>query len=1096
MCRAINTLITGLNDVGQGFWDHASSVFVQASVLIVLLLILDFMLRKRIRAVFRYCMWMLLFVKLVLPTSFTLPTGIGYWLGDLVPTELSIAESGPQMEEVGPTILDVAPGYFLIETAAVNETATSGFKLESVSWRGLAFLGWLGGMLVLLALLIRRFYFVRGLIANSRPAGEKLLETLAECRRRIGVRSNVELRLTSNKLSPAVCGLVKPTILMPASIAEKLSREKLKAVLIHELAHIKRGDGWVNLLQTVLQIAYFYNPPIWLANAMIRRIREQAVDEMVLVTLRPETGSYSNMLIDIAEMAFWRPNLSLRLISVVESKKALERRINHMLTRPIPKSSKLGICGLIAIVVIGATLLPMGSNSMADAANSEAKTIVPGVRVGDYTFDMTRDDVLRKLGEPKVIFYGDQRYTLDNLPKRYFMHYGDVSFGMTGDSVTGITALSPSYKFANGLAVGDSEQKLKRLFGTDFQIREFERKDFLSYEGQGLMFEINKQDRTIMEINVSPIDSPGSHRPATDIVSRIIVPGIRVGDYTFNMRKADVLEALGKPEVIFYGGNEYSLDNLPSHYYMSFGDISFRIHNDSVEEITVASPSYQLTNGLRVGDSEQKIKKAFGDDFQIREFESKDFLSYKDEGLMFEIHKQTRAVMEINVLPLPGSESYEKADIPATSYINEKGRLVDKIDYPFVNDPKVVGGWKTVDFVRDIGQFNPSQKNWRGRLWLNNLVFEEGGGMSRSGQTWTKGLVLDDDTASKYIIKDMDGSAYMFYEWKSGDYTIRYMKPFYYVLKKVSVESLKYEPKYGKKADIPATSHINEEGRIVDKIDYPFVNDPQLIGTWESVDFVREIEEFKPDEKNWKSGELYLKGLIFRANGKTFKPWWTWTKGLVFHSGDKTASKYLIKEIDGSVYMFYEWKSGDYTIRYMKPAYYVLKKVSSKTSGLLDKVWTSEQEDDEDDTRGDDKAHIPATSYIDEQGHIVDKIDWPFVNDPQVIGTWKSVDYVDEVDQFKVGQKRWKGRGGELFLNEMMFERNGRLTCKNDKVPNGYSRAWTRGLVISDNRTKTASKYTIKEMDGSAYLFYEWKSGDYTFRHSKPTYYVLKKVSS
>ena len=81
-------------------------------------------------------------------------------------------------------------------------------------------------------------------------------------------------------------------------------------------------------------------------------------------------------------------------------------------------------------------------------------------------------------------------------------------------------------------------------------------------------------------------------------------------------------------------------------------------------------------------------------------------------------------------------------------------------------------------------------------------------------------------------------------------------------------------------------------------------------------------------------------------------------------------------------------------------------------------------------------------------------------------------------------------------MNEMMFARNGRLTCKNDKVPNGYSRTWTKGLVISDNRTKTASKYTIKEMDGSAYLFYEWKSGDYTFRHSKPTYYVLKKVSS
>ena len=231
--------------------------------------------------------------------------------------------------------------------------------------------------------------------------------------------------------------------------------------------------------------------------------------------------------------------------------------------------------------------------------------------------------------------------------------------------------------------------------------------------------------------------------------------------------------------------------------------------------------------------------------------------------------------------------------------------------------------------------------------------------MPRGSHKWTKGLVLDDDTASKYIIREIDGSSYMFYEWKSGDYTIRYMKPSYYVLKKVSAESLKYEPPYGKKADIPPTSTINEEGRIVDKIDYPFVNDPQLIGTWNSVDFVGEMAEFKADQKRWK-GDLYLKGLIFKPNGKTFKPWWTWTKGLVFHSGDKTASKYTIKDIEGSTYMFYEWKSGDYTIRYRKPSYYVFKKVSSETSGPLDKVWISKQEDDEDDENEEFTRRLPA----------------------------------------------------------------------------------------------------------------------------------------
>jgi len=114
------------------------------------------------------------------------------------------------------------------------------------------------------------------------------------------------------------------------------------------------------------------------------------------------------------------------------------------------------------------------------------------------------------------------------------------------------------------------------------------------------------------------------------------------------------------------------------------------------------------------------------------------------------------------------------------------------------------------------------------------------------------------------------------------------------------------------------------ERRIVDKIDYPFVNDPEVIGTWESVDFVGEIDDFHVDQAT-RGGGLYLKKMVFFDEGKTGGPW-IWTKGLIIHTCDITASKYDIKEIDGEKYMFFEWKSGDYTIRGMKPSYYVLKK--------------------------------------------------------------------------------------------------------------------------------------------------------------------------
>jgi hypothetical protein len=64
----------------------------------------------------------------------------------------------------------------------------------------------------------------------------------------------------------------------------------------------------------------------------------------------------------------------------------------------------------------------------------------------------------------------------------------------------------------------------------------------------------------------------------------------------------------------------------------------------------VHSPLYKFTNGLGVGDSEQEIKQAFGDDFNLEDAGGiKDFLAYEDKGLMFEIHKENRTVMEINV---------------------------------------------------------------------------------------------------------------------------------------------------------------------------------------------------------------------------------------------------------------------------------------------------------------------------------------------------------------------------------------------------------------------------------------------------------------
>jgi len=372
MNHTINSLLAALNSIGEAFCEHAAGVFVQSALLVVVLFVVDLLLRKRVRAVFRYCVWLLVLVKLVLPPTLSLPTGVGYWAGDHLPSALNVSSrpfDAPGLERSGASgerfhgrpSDDLAKGNPLV--AATNTPVTA------LTWQAILFALWLVGVLTFLALLFQRARFVRALIAASNPAKEKFAELLEECRRQIGVRSKTTLRISDTIPSPAVCGFFRPTIVIPAALVDKLSPEGLRAILIHELAHIKRGDLWVNSIQTFLQIVYFYNPFVWFANSVIRKVCEEAVDESVLVTLGGRAQDYSNTLIDIGEMVFWKADLGLRLIGVAESRKALQWRIRHMLNRPIPKSSKLSVLGTAALIVVAATLLPMARAEKSSRAN-------------------------------------------------------------------------------------------------------------------------------------------------------------------------------------------------------------------------------------------------------------------------------------------------------------------------------------------------------------------------------------------------------------------------------------------------------------------------------------------------------------------------------------------------------------------------------------------------------------------------------------------------------------------------------------------------------------------------------------------------------
>lgn len=372
----MNALIQMAGQWGNRFIEHASLMMIQAGVLISVLFVLDRLLSRRVRASVRYGIWMLVLVKLVLSPHFSLPVGVGNWIH----WQAAVGENGPSQVngetsttvQGTPALSASVPSASSIEmlqkqgrlTPAATERPPVALAEEAgirLTWQGTALIVWLLGMATLSLGLVLRALCVRRIIRSSEHPDDRLLLILADALKDMNIRIRIDLRLTQGVPSPAVCRLWRPVILLPEVLVDRLPEDNLRAVLIHELCHIKRADPWVNWAQTLVQVFYFYNPLVWLANTCIRRVREQAVDEGVLVCLKGRLHCYSHTLIDIAEMVTLKPKLSMGLVGVAESKTQLNERINLMLNKPIPKHAHLGLFGLALIIALGTLLLPMAA---------------------------------------------------------------------------------------------------------------------------------------------------------------------------------------------------------------------------------------------------------------------------------------------------------------------------------------------------------------------------------------------------------------------------------------------------------------------------------------------------------------------------------------------------------------------------------------------------------------------------------------------------------------------------------------------------------------------------------------------------------------
>ncbi len=105
---------------------------------------------------------------------------------------------------------------------------------------------------------------------------------VAKWQARFNISRPVKLFLSARITVPVMMGALKPVILLPVATINHLSAEQVEAILLHELAHIRRHDYLLNMLQAVGEAILFFNPFIWLISAVIRREREHCCDDLVV----------------------------------------------------------------------------------------------------------------------------------------------------------------------------------------------------------------------------------------------------------------------------------------------------------------------------------------------------------------------------------------------------------------------------------------------------------------------------------------------------------------------------------------------------------------------------------------------------------------------------------------------------------------------------------------------------------------------------------------------------------------------------------------------------------------------------------------------
>ena len=352
----------------------------QAALLVVMVLLAQWVTRRWLAPAWRYRLWLLVVVRLLLPFSPASPLSVfnvfrrdaGFVVASpgrpgtiFDPEALAAPPSAPTpapivaTDQPSPAARSsvLPPKGVVIPMPSVRVAVRPVLSVLPFDWIAAAAWTWLAGACAFAAGVSWSAWRFLRRVRHAEPIGDpSVCALLDNCRQQMNVRTPVVLRETVLVKSPALFGVRRPQLLLPPGLTRRFSPQELHCVFLHELAHVKRRDVAMNWLLTLLQIIHWFNPLLWLGFARMRADRELACDALVMSrTGKAEAKTYGLTIIKLLE-DFARPALAPGVVGILENGRQMKRRIRLIASfRPGGRGSWLSAGLMAALAVVGLT---------------------------------------------------------------------------------------------------------------------------------------------------------------------------------------------------------------------------------------------------------------------------------------------------------------------------------------------------------------------------------------------------------------------------------------------------------------------------------------------------------------------------------------------------------------------------------------------------------------------------------------------------------------------------------------------------------------------------------------------------------------------